>query len=147
MKIASPQSKGLRTRTLCVRRGLGRSLNKPEKTPVPHQRFGCFCVCGYKGIACQYGFVYTQTLLASLFSLQQSPYWYNNLYEKRIARKKVRSFFLKELNLIRIFIFLFLWNGRFFSGWLSLGRVFLFTFFPLVREILIYNFAFLFGRY
>jgi hypothetical protein len=36
--------------------------------------------------------VYTLALLASLFSLQQSPYWYNNLYEKRIARK-VRSFF------------------------------------------------------
>jgi hypothetical protein len=97
MKIASPQSKGLRTRTLCVRRGLGRSLNKPEKTPVPHQRFRCFLQV-----------VYTLALLASLFSLQQSPYWYNNLYEKRIARKKVRSFFLKELNLIRIFIFLFL---------------------------------------
>ena len=43
-----------RTRTLCVRRGLGRSLNKPEKTPVPHQRFGCFLQV-----------VYTLALLAS----------------------------------------------------------------------------------
>ena len=57
-RIVSPQSKGLRTRTLCVRLRLGQSLNKPEKTPVPHQRFGCFFV-----------FVGTQTLLASIFLL------------------------------------------------------------------------------
>ena len=55
--MTSPQSEKLRTRTLRVRRGLGQSLNKPEKTPVPHQRFGCFLQV-----------VYTLALLASYFS-------------------------------------------------------------------------------
>ena len=31
-----------------------------------------FRVCGYKEIACQYGFVYTQTLLASIFFAWQA---------------------------------------------------------------------------
>ena len=66
--------------TLCSP-GIGAEPQQARKTPVPHQRFGCFLQV-----------VYTLALLASLFSLQQSPYWYNNLYEKGSHEKKCDPF-------------------------------------------------------
>ena len=56
--MTSPQSEKLRTRTLCVRRGLGRELNKPETHPFRTSGSGVF-----------FAFVYTKTLLASIFFL------------------------------------------------------------------------------
>ena len=75
--MTSPQSEKLRTRTLCVRRGLGREPQQARNTPVPHQRFGCvFRVCIYKDIACQYLFRFCSIFFASAlsFSLSKSLY-------------------------------------------------------------------------